>query len=209
MSEFKRPWYFNMNKDGDEAVIRILHSKPETIEKVLTHTIEVEGKKKRIKSLGEDCPITKSGKTPYERIFIHVFDYTDNKNKVWDRTPTILPQLDELYKDWQPLSDAVIRIKRVGDDFPKYELHVLNPTSKPEVDKELIDKPLSRMYHLTRKVEDIETFLKTGKFPEKEPFLSKEEYAAKKKAEEAAKSATSTQTTTTVAEEIEDDGLPF
>lgn len=172
----QRPWFFNLVKDGDEAVVRLLHSTTKTIESVKSHRVVIDDKKKRIKCNGEGCALCASGNSADSRIYIHLFDYTDNKEKVWDRTDKIIPQLDKLLETWNPLNSAVVKITRKGNEFPRYDIAPLNPTSYEQVDQSLIDQSIAKFYSMKRTNEDITTFLQTGKLPEKAPFVPKEEY---------------------------------
>lgn len=181
----QRPWFFNLNQDGDEAVVRILHSKPETIEEMDIHTIKVGDKKKRLKCNGEDCEMCNDGSDINHRIFIHLYDYTDNREKVWDRTDKIIPQLQSLFESWNPLNSAVVKIKRIGNEFPKYDITPVNPNQYQDVDAALVDKKLAFRYVMRRDNNDISAFLKTGEFPERKPYVPKEEYMKQKEAEKA------------------------
>ena len=175
----QRPWFFNLIKDGDEAIVRILHSNTKTIERVNTHRIEVAGKKKRVKCNGDGCPLCTNGNQVEERIYLHLYDYTDNKEKVWDRTDKIIPQLDELFESWNPLNSAVVKIKRIGDQFPKYEITAQNPTKYADV-PDLVDKHVANRFMLKRSNEDIAEFMNKGVFPERKPYVPKEEYFKQK-----------------------------
>ena len=180
----QRPWFFNLVKDGDEAVVRLLHSTTKTIESVATHRATIGEKTRRFKCNGDGCPFCASGNKPDTRIYVHLFDYTDNKEKVWDRTDKILPQFDKLLESWNPLHTAVVKITRKGNEFPKYDVVAVNPTSYTSVDESLIDQPIAKFYSMKRTNEDLDTFLKTGQLPEKKPFVPKEEYFKNKKANE-------------------------
>lgn len=173
----QRPYYFSLVKDGDSAIVRILHSNVSTIEKMTSHRIEVDGKKKRAKCLGQDCPLCATGNNAEERIYIHVWDYTDNREKVWERTDKILPELEKVQANWQPLNSAVLKITRKGDSFPKYTVEPLNPLQFQAVDNTLVDEKLAKFYAYNRKTEEVVEFIQTGKFPEKKPYVPKEEYA--------------------------------
>lgn len=197
-SQKQRPWYFNLKADGDNAIVRLLHSTTSTIEKVVSHRAEVDGKPRRIRCVGEGCPLCDKG-SPDTRIYVHLFDYTDNKEKVWERTDKILPQFEKLQTSWNPLSSAVIRITRKGNEFPKYDIEVLNPTSYADVDKSLVDQQIAKFYSMNRKAEEIQEFLNTGKFPERKPFVSKEEYYKQKNSEKENIDNTSVQTQTTTS----------
>lgn len=181
----QRPYYFNLNNDGDNAVVKILHTSTKTIESIISHKVEVDGKKRRVRCLGENCPLCKSNQQPDNRIYVHLFDYTDNREKVWERTDKILPQLESIEKSWGPLNSAVVRITRKGNEFPKYTIDTLNPMQYTQEIVGKVDEPIAKYYSMNRKAEDIETFMSTGKFPEKKPYVPKSEYFKAKQQEEA------------------------
>lgn len=174
----QRPWYFSLNQDGASAVVRILHTNTSTIETMTSHRVMIGGKKKRIKCIGEGCPLCAEQNTAESRIYIHLWDYTDNKEKVWERTDKIIPQLEKLQADWNPLNSAVVKITRKGNNFPKYDVVPVNPLVYSNVPADVkVDEQLAKLYAYSRKKEDIDTFIKTGTLPERKPFVSKEEYA--------------------------------
>ena len=177
----QRPWFFALTKDGDEAIVRILHSTTKTIESVVSHRVKIDDKFRRIRCNGDGCPLCSNG-APDSRIYVHLFDYTDNKEKVWERTDKIIPQLDKLTESWNPLHSAVVKITRKGNEFPKYDVVPLNPMNYTQVDESLIDESIAKFYSTKRTNEDITTFIQTGKLPERKPFVPKEEYFKNKKA---------------------------
>lgn len=216
----QRPWYFALNTDGDSAIVRLLHSSVSTIETQVVHSIKVGGKSKKIKCLGEGCPLCANNNYSSDRIFVHLFDYTDNREKVWDRTNKILPQFEAIEKAWAPLNSAVLKITRKGNEFPTYSIEIQNPANYSGDNlKNMVDTPLAKFYYLNRKLEEVETFVRTGEFPERKPFVPKEEYFKQKKAEntsnmnEKQKVESNAQTSITgnVATfvPIDDDDLPF
>ena len=82
------------------------------------------------------------------------------------------------------LSDCVIRITRKGKEFPKYNVDILNAKNYAPVDSELIDNKIAYRFYMTRSVDELKTFLKTGEMPKHvSTFVSKEEYAKRKKEE--------------------------
>lgn len=177
-TQFTRPSYFNLKKDGDTAVVRLLHTSTATIESQLIHTVKVEDKLKKIKCTLKDCPLCAAGSLQQNKVYIHIWNYDTKEEEVWERTDKILPSLMVVERDWKPLYSAVVRITRKGNDFPSYEVTPLNPMQYDSADnyKGLVDKPYAKMMSMTRKNEDIAQFLATGQFPEKKKFVSKEEY---------------------------------
>lgn len=204
----QRPWFFNLKADGDTAVVRLLHSKTDTIERVVSHRVTVGDKQKKVRCVGDGCPLCVANNRADDRIYIHLWDYTDNKEKVWERTDKIIPQLETLYKSWAPLNSAVIRITRKGNEFPKYDIEVQNPMAYDNVDNTLVDKQLAKFYSMKRTADEIQTFLTTGAFPERKEYIPKEEYKKMKEAEKAANVSPSVESTLPVDTPI-DDNDPF
>ena len=181
--------YFNLFNDGDTATVRLLHTSVDTIEKVDVHIIEVgdEKKKRTVKCPGEGCPFCKLDNKPINRIYVHLWDYADNKEKIWIRTDKIMDRLFDIQADWGDLSECVLKIKRIGNQFPKYEISVLNANNFAKVDKKLNDQKLSYRYYLTRSADEIKEFVINGVLPEhKSNFIPKEEYKKMKEAERQA-----------------------
>ena len=173
--------YFNLRNAGDQAVVRLLHKKCDSIEIAATHWVDVGGKRKCVKCVGEGCPLCARKIDLNERIYLHLWDYTDNKEKVWVRTGTIMPQLENIEKDWGDLSEVVVRIMRETDNFPTYQVTPLPPKNYGEVDKSLVDKKIAYRCFLTRSAEEIESFLTTGVMPEhKSNYVPKEQYMAQR-----------------------------
>ena len=220
-----RPWYFNLRAKDDTAVVRLLHTSTKTIEAVDTHRITMGDKSKRIKCLGENCPFCKKEFAKEKRIYIHLWNYDESKEEVWDRTDKIIPQLQQIENAWGPLNTAVVRITRTSDAFPKYDIVTLNPTQYDNADnyKELVDKPLAKFYSLSKKSEEIEQYLATGTFPERPAYLPKEEYLKQKQAQTQSASTSTTPVTnpssyqpqpqaqpaTPMNSRISSDSLPF
>lgn len=193
--------YFNLRNDGDTAIVRVLHSSVSSIETEVTHRIEVDGKTKRIKCIGNGCPLC-FGLNPKEpRIYIHVWNYGTQEEEIWDRTDKIIPQLTSIQESWSPLYSAVLKITRKGNEFPTYTIEPQNPMQYDAMEnyKDKVDKPYAKLFSLSRKKEEIETFLETGKFPEKKPFIPKDQYKAMKQQEKEAyqQQAAPQQSTTT------------
>lgn len=170
--------YFNLSTDGASAVVRILHTGVDTIESVDTHWIEsAEGNKKCVKCLGAGCPVCATAAMTTNRIYIHLYDYTDGTDKVWARTDKILSQLKEVQDAWGKLCDCVVKITRVGTNFPKYTMTVQNSKMFVDVNPELINKNIAYRFYMTRSADELKEFLTTGVMPvHKSNFVPKDEY---------------------------------
>ena len=156
--------FFNLKQSGDSAIIRLLHTSPSTIEHVMIHTVTTaDGKKRSVRCCGDNCPLCRTA--PSERIYVHLIDYTDGKEKVWNRTPTILKQLDELCQNWGDLSKLIIKITRNGNEFPKYDIMLMPPQNLGVVPPDIIDEKIAYRFYLYRTEEEIRQFLQTGVMP--------------------------------------------
>ena len=86
--------------------------------------MQIDGKRKAIRCCGIGCPICSRGNQYSNCAYIRLWDYTDNTEKVWVRTNQILTQFDDVAKTWGTLSNVVMRITRVGKDYPTYNVVV-------------------------------------------------------------------------------------
>lgn len=158
--------YFNLNKKDDSAIVRILHSTVKNIEYIPIHTVVIDGKNKNVRCIRENCPLCNSnGSEANTKIYIHLFDYTDNCEKVWVRTDKIINQLKEIEENWGNLSECVLKITRETDEFPKYNVIPVNAAKYSQVNKELIDEKIAYRFYMTRSRDELNEYLKTGVMP--------------------------------------------
>lgn len=158
--------YFNLNKKDDSAIVRILHSSVKNIEYAQIHRVTIDGKNKNIKCIRENCPLcNNNGSEASTKIYIHLFDYADNCEKVWVRTDKIINQLKEIEENWGDLSACVLKITRETDDFPKYNVIPVNAAKYAQVNKELIDEKIAYRFYMTRSKDELNEYLKTGVMP--------------------------------------------
>ena len=207
---------FSLKNEGDSACVRILHTNTSTIEVFPVHTVQVGERYSTIKCCGENCPLCEKGEKAYDRAFIHLFDYTDNTEKMWVRTPSILSQLEDVANSWGKLSDCVIKISRGANrgKYPNYSIMVVNANQYAPVESSLIDQKLAYRFHSTRSVDELKEFVRTGVMPAhtKKEFIPREEYAKKSannKSENVPKSVNNTTPSVTGGAPIDDDPFSF
>ena len=172
--------FFRLDNVGDTMNARIMHKSVDTIEKFDVHPIMTEGKRRRIKCLGEGCPLCANGADKVSRIFVHLYDYGTQKHLVWDRTDKILGKLKEIESDWGGLNAVPVRITRDSGDFPKYSVDALPPQKFPMVD-EAVDEKVSWRCGVYRSKEEMEEFIKTGVMPKHKK--QEDNYTPKKQTE--------------------------
>ena len=180
---------FKLAGDGDSAVVRILYTEVNLIEKVRLHSVETkDGKYRALKCLDENCPLCEVSEAG-EFVFIHLWDYTDNTEKVWKRrvnkaTNTLLTEMQGIVNDWGTLCGAVLRVTRRGKEFPSYTLTAIPSAKYDDVDKELINAKVAYRMYSSRNRDGILEFMQTGIIPpkpEKDGAVSKKEYKENKK----------------------------
>ena len=177
--------FFNLPTQGSEANVRLLHTSVSTIEHENIHLLQVGDKKKSVRCVGQNRPMCANNVQVSDRVYIHLWDYTDNKEKVWSRTDKILPQLQTIESAWGDLSNVVLNIRRESDQFPTYAVNVLPPTSFPAAPKELINQKVAYKFYLTRSADEINEFFRTGVMPahKKKEFIPKDQYKDQYKAQ--------------------------
>lgn len=88
--------FFSLKDDNDEAKIRFLHTDDSDFDLVLVHKVEVEGKERWVECLAEEtegnCPLCANDQ-PSLKLFIFLYDYSDDKIKVWERGQTMIDTL--------------------------------------------------------------------------------------------------------------------
>ena len=164
--------FFNL-VDGQSAVIRILATSVSKIERVAVHTIDTNNQgRKKVKCLGKDkCPLCKEFGEGNIRLVVHLWDYTDNKEKIWNRTANekFINLLKDVEENWGNLSECVVKITREGNDFPNYTMTVQNPNKYPfpsEITNEDVDASVGYRICTYRSADELEKYLDTGVLPD-------------------------------------------
>ena len=174
--------FFNLKNAGDSAIVKILHTSIKTIEQKYIHSINIAGKNNKIKCNINDCPLCQDArfKEKYLYIYIHLFDYTDNKEKVWVRSNKILEDLQTIVNNWGNLCDCVLKITRDTDAYPKYSVQPVNPDKYKAIDvSKYIDQKVAYRFMKTRSNEELQEFINTGDLPEHKKnndYVKKSEY---------------------------------
>ena len=166
-------------EDGQSANVRILSKSVSSIEKKWVHTVKVGDKNKKFtciaKNAIEECPFCQAARNyvdgiqeASQRLVIHLLDYTDNKEKIWNRTvnANFIGVLKQVEESWGNLCNCVLSIKRNGAQFPTYTVTVLNPAQYPPVDESLVDVDVGYRISSYRSKEEMEEFLRTGVMPD-------------------------------------------
>lgn len=128
--------FFLLKDDGDTTVIRFLYEANDgsDIDYYLVHSVELADKTKRkvaCKALTEDgtldverCPLCMAKNKRVERLFLQVYDESDNKVKVWERGKNFVKKITTYVNKYGSLVTVpfeVTRNGRKGDTNTSYE----------------------------------------------------------------------------------------
>lgn len=188
--KFQKVGYFGLKNDGDTALVRFAYKSPAEFNIVTVHTVEVDGRYKRVSCLRESgtdavskCPLCEAGEKLFSKFYVKLIEYTKDEEgkvvatpKVWERPAGFARVLDSLCEEYGgELSEHVFKIKRrgaKGDMSTTYDVMYANP----ELYKESIgyvrdfsafeNFDLSKHSYYVKSFEEISEFLETGKFPD-------------------------------------------
>ena len=148
-----RVGFFNLKNNGDEAIVRILHDTPDSLEMVSVHPIYLDGKSRKLNCLRnygdpiDKCPMcvmaSKENKFPQRRVFVHMLQYSTDENGnvvakpvIWERpAKSTVETLVNYMNEYGTLSDMIFKIKRIGaagDTNTTYQYIVANQQMFPQ-----------------------------------------------------------------------------
>lgn len=122
-----RVQFFALKNDGDEAVVRIMHTSPNDFDILAVHPYKINGKFRKINCLRnaydpiEQCPLCQAETQLQRKVYIHLLQYVKQEDgsikcepKIWERPISFLNQLKNLTDEYNPLCDSIFKIKRNG-----------------------------------------------------------------------------------------------
>lgn len=117
--------FFSLKNDGDTAKVRILHTDDQDFDLVLVHKVEVDGKERWVECLEEGCPFCEKFGSPTLKLFIFLYDYSDDKIKCWERGSTMIDFLIGFIDKYGHLNNRdyeIVRHGKKGDNKTSYQL---------------------------------------------------------------------------------------
>lgn len=136
-----------LKNDGDTVVVRFPYSSLRDLEYETTHSVKFPGDKwdKKVRCLGENCPLCASGVKQDIRFFVKalVYQVDDNTGKmqvlpaIWDRAAAFADR-DIKTKMQQCIDDDIgelpnnlVKIRKTGSGLEtRYSLDIVAPTNK-------------------------------------------------------------------------------
>lgn len=189
--EFKNSvGFFSLKNDGDDAIVRILHNSVDDFVMMSCHTIEMDGKYRKINCLRgprdpmQMCPLCEAGAGKLQqRMFIYLLHYVKDENgnivvlpKIWERSVAFAKTIKGLIDEYGPLEKRVFKIRRQGAAGSMQTTYTVLPQDSaiyPEaqfpIDKSGFDgyNVLGTLV-MNKSYEECVSFVRTGSFPQRE-----------------------------------------
>ncbi|MGL5460746.1 MAG: hypothetical protein ACRDBY_14110 [Cetobacterium sp.] len=117
-------WLSSLKNDGDNVMVRFLHSNEDDLDVVEVHKVEVDGYEQKIECNGDNCLFCKRGLKKQLRMFVQMLDLSDNTVKIWERGITDIKTLLEEIDENGDLDRRDYKIKRSGAKGSKKTLYM-------------------------------------------------------------------------------------
>ena len=186
--------YFGLGEDGDIGVVRFNVATLDDIRIVSKHRVKtVAGKYRNIACLRKSpdqpldvCPLCAAGEKVAFRAYVPLISYEQDENGntiavpcMWEQAPKIRETLKSFTMDYGDLRDYVFKIVRHGKHGDPSTTYTILPANPNVYKEEIFKKDFTGFDNLdferfvtTKSVEDMNTFLEEGEFPN--PFEKKE-----------------------------------
>lgn len=136
--------FFSLKNDGDSARVRFLHTNDEDLELALVHKVEIDGKERWVECLEDGCPLCESHGRPALKLFLFLYDHSDDKIKVWERGATMVDSMlgfIDKYGDLNNRDYEIVRHGKKGDNKTSYQLFPEDKGPLLDANKKEIELP--------------------------------------------------------------------
>lgn len=137
---FSRTGWFRLKDDGDSANVRILIGDETDMERYVyeVHRIKIDGYDKKVKCLGQECPMCAGGDNPSLRIWIplknHDAGADEPEIQIWERGLTDIKKLLSIIEEYGALNQRDFKIKRIGKAGSTSTTYDFFPRDKEEIE---------------------------------------------------------------------------
>lgn len=127
-------WLDKLKDDGDNVMVRFLHSDDEDLDVYEVHTVEVDGFNQKIECIGEGCPLCKAGNKKSLRMFLQMVDLDDKDMpiKIWERGIGDIKKILEEIEENGALNKRDYKIKRIGKKGSTQTMYMYYAKDKEE-----------------------------------------------------------------------------
>lgn len=179
--------FFNLDNDGDSAVVRFMYESLDEIEGVACHTVKVGDKERKVACLREygdpldNCPFCAHKIAVSPRLFLEMKQYErtpdgraltgQESTVVWERGRSFIKKLTTLAMNYNPLCDyffIITRCGKKGDSQTSYEILEFRGDTSAVTDKSLPEEPYDPVGTLVwdKTYEEMNVYLETQNFPQ-------------------------------------------
>lgn len=176
-------------KDGEEAIVRIMHDSPEDFDLYTVHNVSMTGDPKDFKSLRkincirgphesiDKCPLCARGDILEQKMFVHLLRYVRRDDgtfeaipETWEKSAGYANTVRSLISEYGPLSNCIFKIKRTGAGLKtRYEVLYPNPEMYPSAlypkdNSAFLEENILGTKVWDKSFEDLFTFVQTGNF---------------------------------------------
>ena len=138
-NETKFAGTFRLTNDGDYADVVFLYRSQDDVMVADTHYLKSAEYNGYVHCNGRGCPACGKGIRIQTKLFVPMYNFTDNEIQFWDRTMTFEPQLmKDVFKNYPNPSEYVFRITRHGeprDVNTRYAIEVIGMNKTHSFDK--------------------------------------------------------------------------
>lgn len=184
--------FFNL-KNGEEAIVRFAINSVEDFELYTVHPITVgqaSYPNRRVSCLRSNpktdtvnmCPLCARGEKVQQRMYIKMIQYVNDNGRiipkavVWDRPAySYAPQLKSYLDSYGPLSNIVCKIARQGEGLdtkytimPNLNPQMYNEQTYPKNFDDFADFNVLGSMVMDKTFDEVNQFIMTGSFPQRE-----------------------------------------
>jgi hypothetical protein len=169
--------FFGLKDDGDRADVQFLHKDADDLNVLLTHQIEVDGKKRYVECLKmyeKPCAMCEQGSKTSLRLFLYLLSWRpDEKGRVpkepkvelWDRGKDVINRILNLIgkkKDLRKHVYEVVRNGKAGDTGTSYDIDPYDESELLVPIEKLPERPDIYEFVLKKNYDEMVALLKSG-----------------------------------------------
>lgn len=172
--------YFSLKNDKDTAKIRLLYNGADDIDGYTVHRVKVGDYEKPVNCLSEDgapidaCPFCMANIKKQARVWIPVYDESDNAIKFWERPNNFYGKLTGLCSRYPNIVSQLFEVERRGEaGYQKtdYDFYPIGSKDGTTIEDLLDDCGLDELPKalgtkvLNKTADEMDYYLEHGEFP--------------------------------------------
>ena len=167
--------YFSLKNDGECKKVRFLYNDADDVQGFAVHQVEIDGKKRYVDCLRnyddpiDKCPFCKAKMFQMAKVFIPIYNETEQKVQVWERGKQFLTKLGSVCAryDKNPIVSQIFEIERNGKPNDTKTTYEIYRTDDPADDTRLDDFEMPNILGglvLSKTADEMDFFLQAGYF---------------------------------------------